>query len=127
MPKTELGDFLQAAAEKQFGSAAKLSRECGLSQNTVGNIILQGRGLPDALGKIARTLKMSPVTLFVKAGWTTEEEVRQHNSDGELSPEEHRLLDAYRGSSKDGQLMLLTMSEEIKEKLAINPTRTRAK
>jgi lambda repressor-like predicted transcriptional regulator len=125
MPKTELGDFLQAAAEKQFGSAAKLSRECGLSQNTVGNIILQGRGLPDALVKIARTLKMSPVTLFVKAGWTTEEEVRQHNADGELTLEEHRLLDAYRGSSKDGQVMLLTMSQEVKEKLAAKRVRTK--
>ena len=127
MPKTELGDFLQGAAEKRFGSAAKLSRESGLSQNTVGNIILQGRGLPDALVKIARTLKMSPVTLFVKAGWVTEEEVRKHNRSGQLTEEEHRLLDAYRGSSKDGQVMLLTMAEEIKEKLAMKPTRTRAK
>ena len=127
MPKTILGTFLQSEAEKQFGSAAKLSREAGLSQNTVANVIVQGRGTPEILVKIARTLKMSPVTLFVKAGWTTEEEVRQHNSDGELSPEEHRLLDAYRGSSKDGQVMLLTMSEEIKEKLAMKPTRTRAK
>ncbi len=84
MPKTELGDFLQAAAEKQFGSAAKLSRECGLSQNT-----------------------------------------RQHNADGELTLEEHRLLDAYRGSSKDGQVMLLTMSQEVKEKLAAKRVRTK--
>ena len=118
MPKTKLGTFLQSEAEKQFGSAAKLSRECGLSQNTVGNIILQGRGLPDALVKIARTLKMSPVTLFVKAGWVTEDEVKQHNAAGELGPEELRLLDAFRESSANGQHMLLPLSEEIKDKMA---------
>ena len=118
MQKTKLVTFLQSEAEKQFGSAAKLSRECGLSQNTVGNIILQGRGLPDALVKIARTLKMSPVTLFVKAGWVTEDEVKQHNAAGELGPEELRLLDAFRESSANGQHMLLTLSEEIKDKMA---------
>lgn len=118
MPRTDLGDFLQAEAEKQFGSASKLSRESDLSQNTVGNIILTGRGLPEPLIKIARTLKLSPVTLFVKAKWVTEEDVRQHNSDGDLTPEEHRLLHSYRNSSGDGQLMLLTMAEEIEQKLA---------
>ena len=125
MPKTKLGTFLQSEAEKQFGSAAKLSRECGLSQNTVGNIILQGRGLPDALVKIARTLKMSPVTLFVKAGWITEEDVQIHNSDGELEPKELRLLDAFRKSSPDGQQMLLTLSEEIQTKMAGKKKRVR--
>jgi len=118
MPKTRLGTFLQSEAEKQFGSAAKLSRESGLSQNTVGNVILQGRGTPEILVKIASALKMSPVTLFVKAGWITEEDVQIHNSDGELEPKELRLLDAYRQSSSDGQQMLLTLSEEIQTKMA---------
>ena len=118
MPKTRLGTFLQSEAEKQFGSAAKLSRESGLSQNTVGNVILQGRGTPEILVKIASALKMSPVTLFVKAGWVTEEEVKQHNAGGELGPEELRLLDAFRESSSNGQHMLLTLSEEIKDKMA---------
>ena len=67
---------------KKYRSPRQLSVACGLSQNTVSNILQAGSGDPDSLGKIADTVGRPRKEVFYMAGWLTEEDLNPEISEG---------------------------------------------
>ncbi len=85
VPYTRLFAWLsqQFGPDRRFKSARQLSLAAGFSQNVTGATIERGSAKPETLVQIVRALEVSPVSLFVIAGWLTEEDVTPGASEAE--------------------------------------------
>jgi DNA-binding Xre family transcriptional regulator len=102
-----------------WGSAAKLSQDSGLSQNTVSNIALYGRAEADTLLKICRSAGVNPIEAFKAAGWVTDEDVVKYQSENTYVDEESYLVESYRISSDQGKLILSQLANICRQHSSI--------
>ena len=69
--ETQIAKWLNAliGPGRRFRSPRAMSRDAGLSQNTVLNILRSGAGDAESIGKLADLLGMPRMEAFVLAGW----------------------------------------------------------
>lgn len=117
---TERND-LSAAVRQRIdsayeGSQAAFARATGLSPAYVNHMIKGKISVPSAeyRGVLARELGIRRIDLLVMAGAITEEEASEIAApDVTLTPEERRLLRAFRGASPQSRRSVLLVVEEM--------------
>ena len=93
---------------KNYRSPRQLSVACGLSQNTVSNILQAGSGDPDTLGKIADTVGRPRKEVFYMAGWLREEDLIP-----EISESAERWVSLFLLLPEDARDALLLSGEQL--------------
>ena len=97
---------------KNYRSPRQLSVACGLSQNTVSNILQAGSGDPDTLGKIADTVGRPRREVFYMAGWLREEDLSP-----DISGTAERWLNLFYLLPEDARDALLLSGEQLRKLL----------
>ena len=95
-----------------YRSPRQLSVACGLSQNTVSNILQAGSGDPDTLGKIADTVGRPRKEVFYMAGWLKEDDLSP-----EISEEAERWLRLFYFLPEDARDAWLLSGEQLQKLL----------
>ena len=114
MGQAEIRDWIGSliGPGKRFRSPRQLSVASGLSQNTVSNILLTGRGDPESLGKIADTVGQSRAEVFFMAGW-----LKPGDLDGSITEETARWITLFFSLPEDARLALLESGERVRQLL----------
>ena len=68
MNSVEFGDWVQIEREKRSWSQSDLSRYSGLHRAVISKIESGTKPMPDTLTALAQAFKISPITIFRKAG-----------------------------------------------------------
>ena len=98
----------QYGPNKRYKSARQLSFAAGRNQNLVNIIEERGQATADVLVDLARALDISPLRLFVLAGWITADEF-----EADVSTRELEFIGQWRRLDQEDRGMLAEMMERI--------------